>query len=251
MNLKDLNIPTRTTQDQIRQNMQKSLSRSAPTVKRKEMESRSKSESLSSETEPDFGEEYEKGYTEDGGGNTQSALDFDIKAEMKTSEKCEKLEAFIKNMMRKADMLNTTREEQIVKKQQILEQLQIVERELHEKAQEQMILSAQQHSISEGVHQGQGDGQSLESTSPGKKKNNDGKSDNVNYSVDMEGVANGLSVIDRLIDSIVIDLDVPSKLGVSGSLPGSEAGSGKCPSKFCEASVFCIFKTNYWLETRI
>ena len=45
-------------------------------------------------------------------------------------------------MMRKAEMLNTTREEQIQKKQQILEELQKVERELQEKAQAQLIINA-------------------------------------------------------------------------------------------------------------
>ena len=39
-------------------------------------------------------------------------------------------------------MLNTTREEQIQKKQQILEELQKVERELQEKAQAQLIINA-------------------------------------------------------------------------------------------------------------
>ena len=39
-------------------------------------------------------------------------------------------------------MLNTTREEQIQKKQQILEELQKVERELQEKAQAKLIINA-------------------------------------------------------------------------------------------------------------
>ena len=68
----------------------------------------------------------------------------ELKLDPKTSEKCEKLEAFINNMMRKAELLNTTREEQIVKKQQILEELQKVERELHEKAQAQLLFNFQQ-----------------------------------------------------------------------------------------------------------
>ena len=38
----------------------------------------------------------------------------------------DRLEAFINKMMQKAELLNTTREEQILKKQQILEELQKV-----------------------------------------------------------------------------------------------------------------------------
>lgn len=87
-----------------------------------------------SEPEPEFGYEYEQGFNENVG-----TLDLDIK----TNEKCEKLEEFINNMMRKAEMLNTTREEQIQKKQQILEELQKVERELQEKAQSQLCLQEQ------------------------------------------------------------------------------------------------------------
>ena len=44
----------------------------------------------------------------------------------------------------KAELLNTTREEQIVKKQQILEELQKVEAELHEKARAQLMLNVEQ-----------------------------------------------------------------------------------------------------------
>ena len=43
-----------------------------------------------------------------------------------------------------AELLNTTREEQIVKKQQILEELQKVETELHEKARAQLMLNVEQ-----------------------------------------------------------------------------------------------------------
>ena len=213
--------------------MQKSLSRSAPTVKQKENDTKQRPENKTPQAEADGGCNAEKNYTENSGN--QLALDFDIKADMKTSEKCEKLEAFIKNMMRKADLLNTTREEQIVKKQQILEELQRVERELHEKAQAQMLLSAQQHA-SDG-HQGQGDNNSNR-TAEDKKDNNRNNNnpdavENVNNigedvpvhpnGIEGEGeVANGLSVIDRLIDSIVIDLDVPFtapayQLGLDGT----------------------------------
>ena len=61
--------------------------------------------------------------------------------DMKASERLEK---FINNMMKKAELLNTTREEQIVKKQQILEELQKVEAELHEKAKAQLLLNVEQ-----------------------------------------------------------------------------------------------------------
>ena len=56
----------------------------------------------------------------------------------------EKLEAFINQMMKKAETLHTTREEQIVKKQQILDELQKVEHELQEKAKQQLLLNTQQ-----------------------------------------------------------------------------------------------------------
>ncbi|KAK2185308.1 hypothetical protein NP493_240g01088 [Ridgeia piscesae] len=46
--------------------------------------------------------------------------------------------------MKKAELLNTTREEQILKKQQILEELQKVEAELHEKAKAQLLLNVEQ-----------------------------------------------------------------------------------------------------------
>lgn len=56
----------------------------------------------------------------------------------------ERLEAIISNVMAK-ELINTasTREEQILKKQQILEELQKVEKELQEKAQQQLLITAQ------------------------------------------------------------------------------------------------------------
>ena len=56
----------------------------------------------------------------------------------------ERLEAIISNVMAK-ELISTpsTREEQILRKQQILEELQKVERELQEKAQQQLLISAQ------------------------------------------------------------------------------------------------------------
>lgn len=54
----------------------------------------------------------------------------------------ERLEQCINNMMKRTEMLNPSREEQILQKQQILEELQRVEKELQEKAQQQLLLSA-------------------------------------------------------------------------------------------------------------
>lgn len=56
----------------------------------------------------------------------------------------ERLEAIINNVMAK-ELINTasTREEQILRKQQILEELQKVEKELQEKAQQQLLITAQ------------------------------------------------------------------------------------------------------------
>ena len=118
--------------DVIQQNIQKSLTWHKP----KDISDGQKPDDPSlAEPEPDFGYEYEKGFTESG----ELPLDLDLK-----NEKCEKLEAFISSMMRKAELLNTTREEQIHKKQQILEELQKVERELQEKAQAQLCQNLQQ-----------------------------------------------------------------------------------------------------------
>ncbi|XP_064457287.1 ankyrin repeat domain-containing protein 17-like isoform X2 [Ornithodoros turicata] len=57
----------------------------------------------------------------------------------------ERLEACINSMMRSAELNHPSREEQILQKQQILEELQRVERELQEKAQAQIVLSAHHH----------------------------------------------------------------------------------------------------------
>lgn len=65
----------------------------------------------------------------------------DEAAEIKASER---LEAIINNVMTKELITSgSSREEQILKKQQILGELQKVERELQEKAQAQLLLSAQ------------------------------------------------------------------------------------------------------------
>jgi hypothetical protein len=69
------------------------------------------------------------------GNLTDEALD--VKAS-------ERLEAIINNVMAKElDSSSATREEQILRKQQILHELQKVEKELQEKAQAQLFLSAQ------------------------------------------------------------------------------------------------------------
>ena len=215
--------------DQVRQNMQKAVSRSAPTVKQKQKDrvGQRPGDVPGSEQDPDFGQEYESNFQENGGGvNNQSAFDFEIKADMKTSEKCEKLEAFIKNMMRKADMLNTTREEQIVKKQQILEELKKVERELQEKAEAQQLLSTQQHQLTKGTQQASGQSQEANTNDT---NTSGAEASECQAGVDMEGVANGLTVIDQLIDSIVIDLDVdvPFNFLPASGKGGSDADNGE------------------------
>lgn len=55
----------------------------------------------------------------------------------------ERLEAIINNVMAKELDNTSTKEEQILRKQQILQELQKVERELQEKAQAQLLISAQ------------------------------------------------------------------------------------------------------------
>nr|XP_042905187.1 ankyrin repeat and KH domain-containing protein 1 isoform X1 [Parasteatoda tepidariorum] len=69
-----------------------------------------------------------------GGGN----IDTIEETELKPSER---LENCINAMMKKAEMLHPCPSEQIVQKQQILEELQRVERELQEKAQAQLLLT--------------------------------------------------------------------------------------------------------------
>lgn len=71
-----------------------------------------------------------------GGGGIESVED-------KESKPSERLEACINSMMKKAELLHPNPEEQILQKQQILEELQRVERELQEKAQAQLLLTAQ------------------------------------------------------------------------------------------------------------
>ncbi|GFX52343.1 ankyrin repeat domain-containing protein 17 [Trichonephila clavipes] len=73
-----------------------------------------------------------------GGGIIESIVE--QSGEMKPSER---LEQCINSMMKKAEMLHPSPAEQIIQKQQILEELQKVERELQEKAHHQYILSTQ------------------------------------------------------------------------------------------------------------
>lgn len=67
------------------------------------------------------------------GGSEVTPLDLE-----KDVKPCERLEACINSMMKKAEQLHHNREEQILQKQQILEELQRVERELQEKAYAQL-----------------------------------------------------------------------------------------------------------------
>ena len=149
INLKDLNIPARSL-EQLQQDLQLSLSASTTstttsTVTADKVEGKPAmvfadsalaANSHLAELE-DLGV-YEQGYMED---SPPVPLDLDEPSDLKASER---LEAFINKMMQKAEMLNTTREEQILKKQQILEELQKVEQELQEKAKAQLLLNAQE-----------------------------------------------------------------------------------------------------------
>lgn len=82
-----------------------------------------------------------------GGGNI-------IETDDKSLKPSERLEACINSMMKKAEMLHPSPEEQILQKQQILEELQRVERELQEKAHAQLLLTAQHQHQQQHHHQG-------------------------------------------------------------------------------------------------
>ncbi|XP_064628158.1 ankyrin repeat domain-containing protein 17-like isoform X2 [Lineus longissimus] len=135
--LKDFNLAGKTT-DQIRQNMQKSFARAKAKLTEADSQSKISVQSEGDTCSISSSYDYEKNYQDTG---SPLSFDLDDQTDMKASER---LEAFINKMMKKAELLNTTREEQILKKQQILEELQKVERELKEKAQAQFLLSAQQ-----------------------------------------------------------------------------------------------------------
>ncbi|GFU39754.1 ankyrin repeat and KH domain-containing protein 1 [Nephila pilipes] len=82
-----------------------------------------------------------------GGGIIESTGEHS--GEMKPSER---LEQCINSMMKKAEMLHPSPAEQIIQKQQILEELQRVERELQEKAHNQFLLSAQHQQHHQNLH---------------------------------------------------------------------------------------------------
>jgi hypothetical protein len=135
--LKDFNLPGKTT-EQIRQNMQKSFARAKAKLTEADSQTKISVQSEGETCSISGSYDYEKNYSDTG---SPLSFDLDDQSDMKASER---LEAFINKMMKKAELLNTTREEQILKKQQILEELQKVERELKEKAQAQFLLTAQQ-----------------------------------------------------------------------------------------------------------
>lgn len=95
--------------------------------------------SLLSTIDVDFGAEYEKACAEAASAAASSGSESEDKMNemMRASER---LEAFINKMMRRAECLNTTSEEQFLQKQQILEELQKVEHELQEKAKNPLLL---------------------------------------------------------------------------------------------------------------
>ena len=73
--------------------------------------------------------------------SSSSSTAFDSEDKMNEMMKAsERLEAFISKMMRRAELLHTTSEEQSLQKQQILEELQKVEQELQEKAKNPLLL---------------------------------------------------------------------------------------------------------------
>lgn len=133
---KEFNIPTKTT-DQIWQNMQKSSTKRTVSSGNANCGSDSSNKGSRTSSFTSTGSDLMCG--ENGLHDFISDEAVDLKAG-------ERLEAIISNVMAK-ELINTTstREEQILRKQQILEELQKVERELQEKAQAQLLLSAQHH----------------------------------------------------------------------------------------------------------
>lgn len=132
----EMNIPIKPA-DQILQNMQKSLAKKpSGTGNIQQSDTTNKSnKNLNIANSGDVSSQVaENGELPD----IMSDETIDLKA-------TERLEAIISNVMAK-ELINTTstREEQILRKQQILEELQKVERELQEKAQQQLLITAQQ-----------------------------------------------------------------------------------------------------------
>ena len=133
-NVAEMNIPIKPA-DQILQNMQKSLAKKSPSTGSNQGDTATKPNkninlANSGEVSPQISENGEL-------PDLMSDETIDLKA-------TERLEAIISNVMAK-ELINTTstREEQILRKQQILEELQKVERELQEKAQQQLLITAQ------------------------------------------------------------------------------------------------------------
>ena len=100
------------------------------------------SSSQVSEMGSDCGGESEQTQSEVAASSLSSPLNpFDSEDKMNEMMKAsERLEAFISKMMRRAELLHTTSEEQSLQKQQILEELQKVEQELQEKAKNPLLL---------------------------------------------------------------------------------------------------------------
>lgn len=131
-----MNIPAKAS-DQIWQNMQKSFKKSTPSSagNQHNIDAATKTTKTSNLTTSG---ELAAQISENG---VISDLLPDDAIDLKAGER---LEAIISNVMAK-ELINTTstREEQILRKQQILEELQKVERELQEKAHQQLLITAQ------------------------------------------------------------------------------------------------------------
>lgn len=132
---KEFNITARTNEQQILKNMQNSIKRSHNMVNNGG--GKVSKPTSNTPTTPTSAVEYTASNLEqETSENVQSDQTVDVKA-------TERLEAIINNVMaNELDNSASTREEQILRKQQILHELQKVEKELQEKAQAQLILSA-------------------------------------------------------------------------------------------------------------
>ena len=129
----EMNIPIKPN-DQILQNMQKSLAKKSTGTGNSQQADNKSNKNINVPNSGDVSPQVmENGELPD----IMSEETIDLKA-------TERLEAIISNVMAK-ELINTTstREEQILRKQQILEELQKVERELQEKAQQQLLITAQ------------------------------------------------------------------------------------------------------------
>ncbi|XP_056017812.1 ankyrin repeat domain-containing protein 17-like isoform X4 [Ostrea edulis] len=138
---KDSNLPLRNP-DQVWKNMQKSVG------KRNHNNSGSDSTSKPSKTTSIPPPPPPPAVTPQSGDGTPTPPQYgdmgNLSDEALDVKASERLEAIINNVMAKElDSSSATREEQILRKQQILHELQKVEKELQEKAQAQLFLSAQ------------------------------------------------------------------------------------------------------------